>query len=101
MVFHDRVIQTRRVNLEWMENLTRDMTVDDPGARPEIETVIDRFNVLVESIGAWKLRAPVNRLDNALSSGQKMRHWLTQASRMVRFIPAVPRPPGRPIKVAK
>lgn len=101
MVFRDTIMQTRRVNLEWMENLAREMTMDDPAARPEIEEVISRFEVLVDSLGTWKLRAPVNRSDDILSTGQKARHWFTQASRMVRFIPAVPRPPRRPAKVSK
>lgn len=101
MLLNDEVILTKRVNLEWMEALAKDMTLDDPVARPNTEEVMERFDALVESLGQWKLRAPVNRTTNELSAGQKTWHWLIQASRMVRFIPAVPRPPQRPTKAPK
>ncbi|KAF5322057.1 hypothetical protein D9619_001321 [Psilocybe cf. subviscida] len=97
----ENIVSSRIGNLEWMEGLARDMTLENPAARPKIEEVVQRFDALVKGLSTWKLRAPANRMKNKLSTGQNIRHWLTQASRIARFIPAVPKPPDRSTKAAK
>lgn len=78
---------------DFMQPLLDDMCQDDPTKRPTMSGAVSRFDELVKGLPWWKLRARVIEVEepHLIRLFRFPLHWMKQAFRIVRRIPAVPR----------
>jgi hypothetical protein len=77
-----------------MENLVNWMTIDDPARRPRIEQVLEKFDLIRESLSQSKLRSPImsRKLPKILGVAQQARQSLRTMQYVVSRRPAIPDP---------
>ncbi|KAI0368266.1 hypothetical protein BV20DRAFT_1022672 [Pilatotrama ljubarskyi] len=79
----------------FMQSLVADMVQDDPAKRPTINEVIERFDKICASLGAWKLRSRVVHKKDSSIVGffRTIRHVYRTANYILTRKPAIPTPP--------
>ncbi|KIJ28274.1 hypothetical protein M422DRAFT_189907 [Sphaerobolus stellatus SS14] len=54
-----KLLKVRWANIDFISELTNDMTLQDPTKRPTMDVVVDRFEKIVQSQSDGKLRSPL------------------------------------------
>jgi hypothetical protein len=77
-----------------MKPLIDDMVHDDPDKRPTMDEVIQRFDVLVEDLGQWQLRARAapRGVNIFKETAQIIPHWGRKIVYLIKRTPAMPKP---------
>ncbi|KAG6860092.1 hypothetical protein C0995_015868 [Termitomyces sp. Mi166 len=78
-------------DFEFMRELVDDMMNPDPSKRPLMKEVVERYEVIYNGLGEWKLRSPVITTRKRFKLRKRVVHWTKQLVRMARGIPAIPR----------
>ncbi|KAI0071999.1 hypothetical protein K474DRAFT_1651740 [Panus rudis PR-1116 ss-1] len=84
----------KKVGLQFMEELVRDMVQNDPSKRPTMDEVVKRFDEIMQRIPWWKLRS---RLADQDESGAKrfirtVLHYYRTTGHILTFRSALPTP---------
>jgi hypothetical protein len=97
--FFKRVAQGSRFSagkygFEFMEGLVADMVQDDPSKRPNIDEVVERFEVIRKGLSNWKLRSRVIKRDDnpVLGFFRTITHWTRRIWFILRCVPPTPTP---------
>jgi hypothetical protein len=77
-----------------MEGLVADMVQDDPSKRPDIDEVVERFEVIRKGLSNWKLRSRVIKRDDnpVLGFFRTITHWTRRIWFILRCVPPIPAP---------
>ena len=75
-----------------MEDLVADMVQDDPTKRPNMDEVVERFEVIRKGLSSWKLRSRVVHKNDHPVAGvyRAIAHWIRRIGFIVRRVPPVP-----------
>jgi hypothetical protein len=79
---------------EFMKDLVADMVQSDPSKRPNMDEVVQRFEVIRKGLSNWKLRSRAIKRDDHLFLGifRTITHWKRRIGYIVRRIPPIPTP---------
>ncbi|KAI0069907.1 hypothetical protein K474DRAFT_1609666 [Panus rudis PR-1116 ss-1] len=82
----------KKVGLQFLEALVRDMVQDDPSKRPTMDEVVKRFDEIIRRIPWWKLRS---RLADKDETGEKrfirtVHHYYRTTGHILTFRRALP-----------
>ncbi|KAJ3517227.1 hypothetical protein NLJ89_g636 [Agrocybe chaxingu] len=81
--------------MKFLDQLTLDMTANNPKARPPIDEVRDRFERLVKSLSWMELRSPaLYPKHQQWTLARSMAHWKKQLHFTLRRVPAIPSAPS-------
>ena len=77
---------------EFLRPLISDMIQDDPTKRPKIDDVTKRFEDIVHSLSAWKLRSRTSsrRANIFQGVGHLFSHWKRRLVFVTKGTPAIP-----------
>lgn len=88
----NKTLRSKRLGLEFLRPLVRDMTQADPSKRPSMDEVAERFESLTSTLSSWKLRSRVAKEhDNPLHSLYlSTTHWIRRVGLVASRRPALP-----------
>ncbi|KAJ7127535.1 hypothetical protein C8R43DRAFT_695826 [Mycena crocata] len=86
----DNNYKNRFHGFEFMRSLVNDMTAEDPGKRPSIDEVIERFRVIRKHLSSWKLRSRLIKGKDLPSPFRPLVHWYYRIGYILYRVPAIP-----------
>jgi hypothetical protein len=82
-----------KIGFDFLKPLVDDMVQNDPNARPTMNVVVERFDLIRQQLSSWKLRSRVIARDEDIFETvyRSATHWRRRIGFIVKRAPAVPR----------
>jgi len=80
----------KRKGLEFLEEITAEMTRPEPEKRPTIQEVTSKLGDLRKGLSWRQLRAPIPAVDEQMSVRRRSTHWRKQLANTLKGKPATP-----------